>query len=169
MDTIGFSDIYELLREAIGEDNILQVEADIPQPCITLKAESLVESCRFLHDHPSLYFDTLSCLTGIDNGPDKGSMEVLYHLYSIPFDIKLVLKVMTDRGDETAQRLPSVPSVSSVWKGADWLERETYDLFGILFTGHPDMRRIFLPEDWEGFPLRKDYKVQEYYHGIKVE
>jgi len=102
-------------------------------------------------------------LTGLDNGVEKSTMEVLYHLYSIPYNHNIVMKVETDRGN------PIVDTVSSVWRTADWHEREAYDMFGIKFNNHPDLRRILLPADWEGFPLRKDYQEQEYYHGIKVK
>jgi NADH-quinone oxidoreductase subunit C len=110
-----------------------------------------------------LYFDFLSSVTGVDNGAEQGTFEVLYHLYSIPFNHHIILKVILEREN------PSIDSVIDIWKGADWQEREIYDMFGIQFIGHPDLRRILLPEDWQGFPLRKDYEVQEYYHGIKVE
>lgn len=119
--------------------------------------------CEFLHTHQKVYFDCLSCLTGIDNGPEAGTMEVVYSLYSIPFDLHLSLKVTLDR--ET----PEIGTVTSIWRAADWHEREAFDLLGITFTNHPDLRRILLPSDWVGHPLRKDYEVQESYHGIKVK
>ena len=86
----------------------------------------------------------------------------MYHLYSIPFHHSLVLKIELDRTN------PIVDSVSQLWRTADWHEREAYDFFGIQFHQHPDLRRILLPADWEGFPMRKDYQQQETYHGIKV-
>jgi NADH-quinone oxidoreductase subunit C len=115
-----------------------------------------------------LYFDSLSCITGMDNGPQAGTMEVIYNLYSIPYDLHLMLKVRLERPKTANDPLPEVPSLTGIWKSADWMERETYDLLGIRFSGHPDLRRILLPADWEGYPLRKDYELQEYYHGIKV-
>jgi NADH-quinone oxidoreductase subunit C len=87
-------------------------------------------------------------------------------LYSIPYEHAFVMKVIVPRGDE--HNLPAVPSLCNVWKTANWHEREAFDLYGITFTGHPDLRRILLPTDWQGYPLRKDYKEQETYHGIKV-
>ena len=119
-----------------------------------------------MHQNPSTFCDYLSCITGIDNGVEKGTIEVIYHIYSIPFDKHIILKVVEPRGDE--KQLPSVPTVSTIWKTADWHEREAFDLLGIYFEGHPDLRRILMPNDWEGHPLRKDYKEQENYHGIKV-
>ena len=105
----------------------------------------------------------LSSITGIDNGPEDNTMEVIYNLYSIPFDLHLMVKIKIDR--ESA----IVPTVSDIWKTANWHEREIFDLLGIRFEGHPDLRRILLPNDWEGHPLRKDDILQEQYHGIKVD
>ncbi|MGB5929519.1 MAG: NADH-quinone oxidoreductase subunit C, partial [Cyclobacteriaceae bacterium] len=118
-----------------------------------------------LYRHPDTYFDFLSCLTGLDNGPGQPA-EVIYHLYSIPFNQKIVLRTELPKPQDGS--LPAVPTVSHIWKTALWHEREAYDLVGIAFTGHPDLRRILLPADWEGHPLRKDYDEQAYYHGIKV-
>ncbi len=118
---------------------------------------------KFLHEDERCYFDMLSCLTGVDLGEEADAMEVIYHLNSIPKKKSLALMVQIDR------KQPVVPSVANIWRTADWHEREAYDLLGIQFEGHPDLRRILLPNDWEGHPLRKDYKEQEYYHGMKVE
>jgi len=93
---------------------------------------------------------------------------VIYHLNSIPFEHSFVLKVEVTRNKED-EPLPQVFSLTPIWKTADWHEREAYDLVGIDFIGHPDLRRILLPADWQGHPLRKDYKEQEFYHGIKVK
>jgi len=87
---------------------------------------------------------------------------LVYNLFSMKHRHKIALRVDLPRDN------PRVPSVESVWRTADWHEREAYDLFGIHFEGHPDLRRILCPDDWEGYPLRKDYVVQEYYHGIRV-
>lgn len=129
---------------------------------LLINVHQLVDVCSFLHEQEGLYFDSLSCLTGIDNGPDHGTMEVAYNLYSIPYNHYLMLKVQVDRTN------PQVPSVASIWRTADWHEREAYDLLGITFDGHPDLRRILLPNDWVGYPLRKDYQEQEKYHGMTV-
>lgn len=125
-------------------------------------AAALPSVCSALQSHPEVYADRLVCITGIDNGPESGTMEVLYHLDGITTGLQLALKVIIDRTS------PAVPSLCNLWKSADWLERETYDMYGILFTGHPDLRRILLPADWEGHPLRKDHVVQETYHGVTV-
>jgi NADH-quinone oxidoreductase subunit C len=93
---------------------------------------------------------------------------VVYHLSSIPYQTQLTLKVRTEKPVDPEQ-LPSFPTISNVYRTADWHEREAYDLLGINFEGHPDLRRILLPDDWEGFPLRNDYKSADYYKGIKID
>jgi NADH-quinone oxidoreductase subunit C len=165
---MNFDQIQHLLIAHFGETIILKAEPQLAQPCLTIEGQKLVEICQFLHENEKTYFDTLSCLTAIDNGPEAGTMEVLYHLYSIPYHHFLVLKVIVLRNKE-GEPLPKVPSVCSIWCTANWHEREAFDLLGIEFEGHPDLRRILLPADWQGFPLRKDYQQQDRYHGIKVE
>lgn len=163
-----FEEIVQLLIRSFGEEVILGTDESSTPPAIQIKASYIAEVCLELHENEQTYFDYLSCLSGIDNGPEEGTMEVIYHLYSIPYDVSLALKVQLPRNQE-GEPLPEVPTVSAIWRTADWHEREAYDLLGIHFTGHPDLRRILLAADWEGHPLRKDYKLQEYYHGIKVE
>lgn len=114
----------------------------------TIKTNEIVYICRFLRDHPELDFDYLMSLTAVD-WPER--LEVVYHLYSIAYRHYVTLRVNLDKED------PVVPSVTGVWRAADWQEREVYDMFGIEFEGHPDLRRILLEPDWQGFPLRKDY------------
>lgn len=130
---------------------------------IKVSSDQLVLICNVLHKNPEMYFDMLTCITGIDNGVEVNTMECVYTLYSIPFNSQLMLKVILPREN------PEIDSVSHVWKSANWLEREIFDMYGIHFKNHPDLRRILLPGDWEGYPLRKDYKQQEYYRGVKVE
>ena len=130
---------------------------------IVIAQDDLTTICKKLFEDPAAYFDMLSCLTGIDNGVEAGTMEVVYNLYSVPFNHHLAIKVILLRDK------PEVHTVSHIWKTADWHEREAYDLLGINFINHPDLRRILLPADWEGHPLRKDYKHQEYYRGVQVE
>ena len=115
---------------------------------LRLEAKFLPDVCRFLKESPDLEFDYLACVSGVD-WLDR--LEVVYHLQSLSLKHKLVLKVNAERDD------PKLPSLTSVWAGANFQEREAYDMFGIVFEGHPDLRRILLPEDWEGYPLRKDY------------
>jgi len=148
-----FLAIKEKLVLQFGEALVVEV----------IEGAQLIEQVGFfLRDTELMYFDSLSCLSALDSGVEKNTFEVLYHLYSIPYHHSLVLKVFTSRTES------SVPSLCAVWKTANWHEREAYDMFGISFSNHPDLRRILLPADWEGFPLRKDYSEQAYYHGIKV-
>jgi NADH-quinone oxidoreductase subunit C len=156
----------EIIQTKFGSEAIIEEISNGLQPVLVVKTNLIAEICLELFHNTATYFDYLSCITGIDNGTDKGTIEVLYHIYSIPFNQHIVLKVIEPRGNNA--ELPVVPSVSSVWQTANWHEREAFDLIGIHFSGHPDLRRILMPNDWEGHPLRKDYKEQDTYHGIKV-
>ena len=160
-----FSEITDLLTTEFGID--LQATTQTIQPFITLPPEKLVEICQFLRDDERFFFDLLACVTAIDNGIDANTMEVIYNLTSIPYEHNLMLKVLVPRHVDGG-KLPAVPSVAHIWRTADWHEREAFDLVGITFTNHPDLRRILLPTDWVGYPLRTDYQEQEQYHGIKT-
>ncbi|HPN38771.1 MAG TPA: NADH-quinone oxidoreductase subunit C [Melioribacteraceae bacterium] len=142
---------------------------------LILKSENLFEIALFLRDNEETLFDSLMVLSGVDdaNGEKKkeedgsetingGTLSVFYHLYSIKLKHKLTLKVSSPREN------PEIVSVSSIWLTADWHEREAYDMYGIRFLNHPDLRRILMPYDWEGYPLRKDYKNPEFYQGMKI-
>jgi NADH-quinone oxidoreductase subunit C len=156
------SEIHDLLKGRFGED----VSAAPPPPrgdaWLTVKAERLVEVCRFLKETAGLEFDFCEDLTAVD-WPKREVIEVVIHLLSYKLKHALKLKV------EAARANPVVPSLYPVWKTTDWFEREVYDLFGVTFTGHPDLRRILLPDDWVGHPLRKDYAEQGGWHGITNE
>ncbi len=127
---------------------------------IQLKPENWLEIAKWLKSNESLYFDSLQCNTGMDLG--EGILESRYNLHSMKHLHKIEIRI------KVSVEKPDIPSVEEVWRVADWFERETYDMFGINFIGHRDLRRILLPEDWEGWPLRKDYEEQETYHGIVV-
>lgn len=158
--------IVQLIQKSLGENTILSSNPkDTPQS-INIDKENLLQICQLLFTHPELYFDSLSCITGIDNGPEKATMEVIYNFYSIPFNHHLMLKVVLQRNEETH---PSIDSVCSIWRTANWHEREIFDLLGIKFTNHPDLRRILMPADWQGHPLRKDYQDPETYRGISIK
>jgi len=121
---------------------------------LRLKAEEILPLCRFLHDDPELTFDYLVDLCGVDDYPREPRFEVVYHLCATKTRDRLRLKI------SLPGPAPRVASVASVWKAADWLEREAFDMFGITFEGHPDLRRILLTPDWNGHPLRKDYPLR---------
>ncbi|GAB4028245.1 NADH-quinone oxidoreductase subunit C [Spirosoma koreense] len=160
-----FSEITDVLEAQFGPS--LQTNTQTIQPYLTIAPQQLVEYCQFLRDDERLFFDLLACVTGIDNGPDANTVEVVYNLTSIPYAHNLMLKVVVPRTGEK-NRLPSVPSVAHIWRTADWHEREAFDLVGIYFENHPDLRRILLPTDWVGHPLRTDYQETDQYHGIKT-
>lgn len=165
---MSFDDIVQEIVQNFGEESIISITKEASPPIIHLASAALVQVCQFLHQSEGLYFDYLACITGIDNGPEAGTMDIIYTLNSIPYEHQLSLKVEVSRNQEN-DSLPAVPSVISIWRSADWHEREIYDLLGIHFTDHPDLRRILLPHDWQGHPLRKDYQEQETYHGITVK
>ena len=159
---MNFEALLEHIKGCLGGEAILSIDENCTPGAIVLAPEKLLEHMEVLHADEQLYFDQLSCVTGIDNGPETGTMEVIYQLYSIAYNHHLTVKVQLNRDQ------PLVPSLTPIWKTADWHEREAYDLLGIHFENHPDLRRILLPADWEGHPLRKDYQHQEYYRGVKV-
>jgi len=164
---MSFEDIKLLLTEKFGEDVIVGEETGGLQPALLIDPIRIVEVCLELRNNPNTYFDFLSCLTGVDYGVEDGRFGVVYHLASIPNKLQLTLKI-SKPNNRNEDDLPAFKSITSVYRSADWHEREAYDLEGIFFEGHPDLRRILLPDDWEGYPLRKDYKAAEYYKGIKI-
>lgn len=122
---------------------------------VTMPRESIVEACEFLKS--DLGFDLLADLCGCDRGPEEDPrFEVNYHLFSTTHHSRLRLKVLLSEDD------PNVETVTGLWKTANWHERETYDLLGVIFDGHPDLRRILLPSDFDGHALRKDYPLRGY-------
>ena len=133
----------DAVRETTELDGILNVRLD---------PGALVGVCELLHTRPELAFDYLADITAID-WLDR--IEVVYRLTNLATNARIVLRVDLDHAK------PEVGSVTPVWKGAEFQEREVFDLMGVTFRGHPDLRRILLPEDWEGFPLRKDYVIPD--------
>jgi len=154
-------DILSILRESCRHGEPILDESSSPVAW-RISKDDLVDVCQNLIQHPSTYFDMLSCVTGIDNGVAANTVEVAYNLYSIPFNLHLMLKVVLPREN------PEIETVSHIWKTANWHEREAFDMYGIHFKNHPDLRRILMPADWEGHPLRKDYQQQEYYRNVRV-
>lgn len=136
------------------------LQLDEAVPCIIVPAPLMREVALHLRDDAQLRFDVLMCLSGVDNG--DGTLGVVYHLDSMTHRHKVTVRVNVPVDN------PHVPSCDRVWRIADWHEREAFDLVGVIFDEHHDLRRILLPEDWEGHPLRKDYQVPEFYNGMKV-
>lgn len=162
MDVSGTID---LLRRAIPGATIDVLES-IDMPAITVDREHLLDVCLVLKDDPALQYALLADVTAVDRLPAEPRFEIVYHLAcvgdayrtagatSAAPPSRLRMKVMLSAADTR------VPSVVSIWPTAGWPEREVFDLFGISFDGHPDLRRILMPDDWDGFPLRRDYPVQ---------
>ncbi len=133
----------DAVRETSEVDGVLNVKLD---------AGALVGVCELLHAKPELAFDYLADITAIDW---QDRIEVVYRMTNLAANTKIVLRIDLDR------ERPEVDSVVPVWRGADWQEREVFDLMGVVFRDHPDLRRILLPQDWEGYPLRKDYVIPD--------
>lgn len=170
-------DFVGRLKKRFGEA-ITGANFDAIDPWIEVSVDGLVDVCTHLRDDPALRFNLLNCITVVDyleTDPKKAAkadfaphLELVYHLWSIPNKSSLVVKVMLPRWqNDTPGQLPEVPTVSGIWSTADWHERETYDLSGVHFVGHPNLRRILCPEDWVGHPLRKDYEMPLEYQGIR--
>ena len=135
--------------------------ADDEKSVFFVTPEIWLDVATYIKENPDFAFDYLMCITSYDKGDSK-SFGVAYNLYSLKNRHYIECRVEID--SDTVK----VPSVTSLWKAADWHEREAYDMMGIEFEGHPDLKRILLPHDWEGHPLRKDYKEAEYYHGLPI-
>lgn len=171
------ADIHQQLVAKFGE-RITGVKLDTLDPWIEVNPAAIVDVANYLRDDPALLFDALNDLCGVDylepdpkkaaKFPHEPHVEVVYHLYSYTHKHYITIKVKLPRWkNDQKDELPEIPSVSGVWLIADWHEREAYDLVGIHFTGHPNLRRILCPEDWEGHALRKDYEFPLEYHGIR--
>lgn len=151
--------IFDTLKGKFG-DAVVELQSAGFSPAFVVVAPAAVRDiARFLKDDPALSFDCLMSLSGVDY---KDRFAVAYHLHSMRHRHAIGMKAFLPRES------PSLPTVDDVWPAANFQEREAFDLLGIAFEGSKDLRRILLPEDWEGHPLRKDYKYPDFYHGIKV-
>jgi NADH-quinone oxidoreductase subunit C len=158
---MNIAELHEKLKGKFpGKTRLGEVEAG--DSFVVVDAGVLADVTFWCRDEPELAFDTLHCLSGVDYPADE-KMEVVYHLFSLKHRHWLVLKVELPRAE------PRVATVEGVWKTANWHEREAFDLYGIVFEGHSDLRRILLPDDWEGYPLRKDWEWPDKWHGIPVK
>ncbi len=171
-------DLHKLLVNEFGDSKITGSNFTAKDPWIEVSADAITDVARFLKFDERTQFDHLNDLTGVDYfEPDAKKLakfthqphvEVVYHLTSYTLRHRITIKVKVARWkDDAATSIPDVPSVSGIWAIADWHERECYDLVGVNFTGHPNLRRILCPEDWEGHPLRKDYDMPLEYHGVR--
>jgi len=140
------------LKEKFGA-SLLEVKTFRDEVTVTVSRREIYEICKFLYADPDLQYQFLTDLCGVDFLPETPRFEIVYHLYSMKKNQRLRLKARVAEGE-------SIPSVDSIWRAANWLEREAYDLFGIPFENHPDLRRILLWDGYEGYPMRKDYPVE---------
>ncbi|MCX7879109.1 MAG: NADH-quinone oxidoreductase subunit C [Ignavibacteria bacterium] len=153
------TEIYNKLKDKFG-DSVKDLIISPPSDAfIAIASDKLFDICLELRDNPEFDFDYLMCISAVDFSEN---LEVVYHIYSMNKKHKVILKVSVPKEN------PVVPSIERIWRSADWHEREAYDLLGVVFEGHHNLIRILLPYDWEGHPLRKDYKEPETYHGMKV-
>ena len=153
---MNFADIIKFIEtKTAGKFSIIE-EREV----ILVSPANWTEISTLLKNEPELDFDYLMCISSYDKGDNK-SYGAAYNFYSINKQHYLEVRVETEDGT-------AIPSVTSLWQTADWHEREAFDMMGIIFEGHPNLKRILLSEDWEGYPLRKDYKEPDYYHGMPV-
>ena len=173
-------EIFNLLKEKFAA-SVIEFKTDKPvDPYVIVDPLEVDKICIYLRDENELQFDSLMNLSGVDDANGEkvksaeggeqgletitgGTLSVFYNIESTSLKHKITLRASTSR------EKPEVVTVTEVWKSADWHEREAYDMYGIVFLNHPDLRRILMPYDWEyGYPLRKDYKNPEFYQGMKV-
>jgi NADH-quinone oxidoreductase subunit C len=155
-------EIFEYLNSAFPQAGLQFESLALGDPWISVPASVWKVLAKFLRDDHELRFDSMMCLSGI-HYPDENQLAITCHLNASEKGYKLAVKVKVPEDN------PIIASVESIWKTADWHEREAFDMFGIQFEGHPDMRRILCPDDWIGFPLRKDYVPQDSYMGITTK
>jgi len=141
--------------QAAFRDKVLSTSVYRGEVTHLVCASALRSVCLFLKTDSELRMNFCADVVGVDYMGESPRFEVVYHFYSIPKKHRIRIKVRVNEGE-------TLPSVTSIWAGADWAEREVYDMFGIVFEGHPNMKRIYLADDWEGFPLRKDYPLRGY-------
>jgi NADH-quinone oxidoreductase subunit C len=155
--------VHERLTQKFGE-KITGANLEAASPFAVVAVEAIGEVAAFCKADPDLAFDNLMCLAGVDFPKETPPrMEVVYHLLSYRHGHTFALKVHVPRES------PALPTLEGVWGVANWHEREAYDLLGIVFTGHSDLRRILLPDDWVGHPLRKDWTDPDFYNGMHVK
>jgi len=157
--------IHQRLLEA-GIAGVGDLDDSSADPTVCLESNALVETLTWLRDDPECTMEMLHLVTAVER---DDRIDMVYHLCSLAKHHSITLRVELPRGDESGDWHPSVPSVAGVYRSADWHEREQWDLLGVRFEGHPDLRRILLPEDWVAHPLRKDYVYPTEHGGIPLE
>lgn len=160
--------IIHRIQDTLGISDLVWTDAPQGDPFLVVPAEKLREIAGFLKEDPPCAFDTLMSLSGVHQLAEPEQLEVVYHLYSLRHRHRLVVKVRLDRPLALSHFYLRVDSVSGIWPGAGWLEREVYDMFGVHFAGHQDFRRLLLPPDWQGYPLLKDYQEPQAYRSIST-
>jgi NADH-quinone oxidoreductase subunit C len=152
-------EIYKRLKDKFGDDITEFLQEAPSDPIIMVKAEKIADIARFMRDDEGLDFDYLVDITSLDLGENLG---LVYIFYSMNYKHRIILKVILPKDN------PEIQTLENLWRTADWLEREAWDLMGVKFKGHHNLIRILNPYDWEGHPLRKDYVTPEEYHGIRI-
>ncbi|MGH9666945.1 MAG: NADH-quinone oxidoreductase subunit C [Bryobacteraceae bacterium] len=152
--------VADLIKEKIP-DAVEEVKEAFGELTLFIAPASIVDVCRFLKNEQE--FNRIDDVTAVDWHPAEPRFEVVYHLHSLPRNQRLRMKCRVS-GPQ-----PEIDSVTPVWRGANWYEREVYDMFGIVFRNHPDLTRILMPLDWDGYPLRKDYPIHGYKYGYPKE
>jgi NADH-quinone oxidoreductase subunit C len=142
----------ELIKSKLVDFDIVLTDIN-GTPAIITNTKNILCICSILKTESNISFEMLLDVMGVDNFKKGSRFEVVCSLYSLKFKDRIFIKVLLD------DKNPEMPSLTAIWKGANWFERETYDMLGIKFTGHPDLRRIYMPEDYEYFPLRKDFPL----------
>lgn len=155
-------EVLEYLTDHFPETEFEALQGNVGPMRIKVPASAIKDVAKVLRDNDQFQFNTLMCLSGLHYPKDE-EMGVTYHLHSTNLGHSLAINV------RVPEVQPEVPSVEQIWKTANWHEREAYDMIGITFTEHPNLRRILCPEDWEGHPLRKDYVQQDTYRGITTK
>lgn len=155
-------DIFSALQAKFGEKITDFLEEETLNPTVVVKPDAVLSVCEFMLQEEKLQFDSLMNLAGHDQDGES-DLSVIYHFHSTTLDHYISLKTFSSREE------PKVASIANLHRMADWHEREAYDMYGIIFDGHPELKRILLEEDWEGYPLRKDYVPAEFYRGMRIE
>lgn len=155
LDQLGDA-LTSTLAEVFGAESGSQIGAAVDEVTLTVPADQVADVCKTCKTDPRLDFNYLRCLSVVDYVDSTGEFEVNYHVYSLDKRHKMVVKTRVPEDS------PAVPTVTGIWAGANWYERESHDLFGIVFNGHPDLVPLLLYEEFEGFPGRKSFPFHDY-------